>query len=96
MTYQDFFDFETVINMKLAFKKKVEDKAFLKASQIIVTKDYPEGYILKSAFNMQDSDGQKVIAVHPKASKFEFDLGKVSLPIMYPHERKINSIKLHR
>ena len=94
MKSQDILNFETIISQKLAYKKRVEGKAFQTAAQIVVTSDYPQGYILKSSYNMLDINGLKVKAVHHKVSENDFDLSKVVLTPKYPQEWKIDKAKL--
>ena len=94
MKSEDFLNFDVFIKDKIAYKKRVEDKAFLTAAQIVLTSEYPLGYILKSAYNIPDSSGLKVRAAHPKLSESNFDLSQVVLPPKYPQERKLDAAKL--
>ena len=54
---------------RVILRRAVKDKAFQTAAQIIVTHEYPQGYILKSDYNIPDTEGMYCCVVPPKTKK---------------------------
>ena len=79
---------------RVILRRAVKDKAFQTAAQIIVTHEYPQGYILKSDYNIPDAEGEYCYVVPPKTKKELFNLSNVSLEPKYKQDRQLNSNKL--
>ena len=79
---------------RVILRRAVKDKAFQTAAQIIVTHEYPQGYILKSDYNIPDTEGKYCCVVPPKTKNELFTLSKVSLEQKYKQERQLNPKKL--
>ena len=94
MEREDFLDIEIMLKSQIATRRPVLAKAFQTAAQIIVTSDYPQGYILKDKYDLDDKDGKKVSVVHHTNKNKKFDLGQVDLPHKYPQERILDNLKV--
>ena len=81
---------------RVILRRAVNDKAFQTAAQIIVTHEYPQGYILKRDYNIPDTEGKYCCVVPPKTKKELFTLSKVSLEQKYKQERQLNPKKTKR
>ena len=79
---------------RVILRRAVKDKAFQTAAQIIVTHEYPQGYILKSDYNIPDTEGEYCCVVPPKTKKELFTLSNVSLEPKYKQDRQLNPNKL--
>ena len=94
MEREDFMDIEIMKRNKIATRRPVLAKAFQTAAQIILTSEYPDGYILQDKYHLEDKDGQYVSVVHHTDKNNEFDLSHVDLPQKYPQERKLDPLKI--
>ena len=94
MEREDFLDIEIMMKSKIATRRPVTEKAFQTAAQIIVTSDYPQCYILKDKYDLDDKDGKNVSVVHYTNKNKKFDLGQVDLPHKYHQERILDNLKV--
>ena len=94
MEREDFLDIEIMMKSKIATRRPVTEKAFQTAAQIIVTSDYPQCYILKDKYDLDDKDGRKVNVVHHTNKNKKFDLGQLDLPPKYHQERILDNLKV--
>ena len=99
MKREDFLNIEIFVNRtntaeRLCYIRPTEGKVFQKATQIVMNKWYPQGYILKHNFNQSDSQGIKIPVNLPDTEEQEFDLSWIKLESKYIHERKIAPMKM--
>ena len=98
MQREDFLNIEIFASKKqesrLALIRAPENKAFQKACQIVISKDVPYGYILKSDYDISDAEGIEVDVHLPKKEKMDYDLSTIILPLKYSTEIKLNSQKI--
>ena len=99
MKREDFLNIEVFVNRKstvdrLAYIRPTENKVFQRATQIVMHKGYPQGYILKDNFNQSDSEGKPIPVNPPETAKDKYNLSRVQLEPKYEHERRIDPMKM--
>ncbi|CAL4091729.1 unnamed protein product [Meganyctiphanes norvegica] len=94
MKNYNFLDIEIFLRDRIACRRFVKDKAFQTAAQIIITHEYPIGFILKKDYHISDEMGEYCSVVPPMGNVESFSLGIVSMPQKYPQERQMNLKKV--
>ena len=98
MKKEDFLNIEVFVTKKkstrMAHIKATTGKVFQRATQIVVKKDLPNGYILKNSFNIADECGNLIVVTPPKMDDIDFDLSDVILKPKYSQERKVRPDKI--
>jgi hypothetical protein len=96
MTREDFFNFLAIINDKRVVVKNPKGRLFSKASQIVISNTYPEGYILKDSFEGLPTEGQRVRMMQGKEkyTKSAFDLSDIILPLRHNFARQLQAQKV--
>jgi hypothetical protein len=91
MKREDFFDFLAIIDDKRVVVRNPEGQLFSKASQIVFSKTYPEGYIFKDSFEGLPTEGERVRMMQGKEkyTKGAFDLSNIILPLKHKFARHL-------
>ena len=96
MTSQDFFDYTTLSSC--ITKRSASEGKFSKASQIVVDSKFPQGYLLKDSFGLDDDAATKVRLSKGRATRYRrsnFDLSAQNVPLKYAEPRLLLDSKVN-
>ena len=99
MKRENFLNIEVFLSKensanRLAYIRPTTGKIFQKATQIVMSKNYMQGYILKDSFDASDDEGTKISVIPPHTEEADFDLSEVVLMPKYSHDRRLDKKKL--
>ena len=100
MQREDFLNIEIFASKKVGSRvalvraPKEKNKAFQKACEIVIKKDVPYGYTLKSDYGISDEKGTISMVHLPRTNAWAYDLSDTPLPLKYSSEIKLNAQKI--